>query len=160
MKYQESYIDYIKELADEERYPFPLDFDYDDFVGLIAKIQNYAAGINIPQDAVPSSTYWLIKDEDIIGVTNLRHFLNEKIAFCGGHIGLGVRPSRRGVGVGDFLMASSIGKLNAMGVKSIHIHCYKNNLASSCMIIANGGKLVSEFTDNEMVIQRYVVNDT
>ena len=57
-------------------------------------------------------------------------------------------------------MASSIDKLNAMGVKSVHIHCYKNNVVSSCMIIANGGKLISEFTDNEMVIQRYLVNDT
>ncbi len=160
VKYQKSYISYIKELGDEERYPFPLDFEYEDFIELLNKIDNYANGINIPKDAVPSSTYWLIENNEIIGVTNLRHSLNQQIEFCGGHIGLGVRPSYRGKGVGNILLAKSIDKLNSIGVKVIHIHCYKENTASSSMIVANGGKLDSEILYNDNIIQRFIVSVT
>jgi len=55
-------------------------------------------------------------------------------------------------------MAESINKLNSFGVKVVHIHCYKDNLASSAMIMANGGKLISEFLGQNKVIQRYVVS--
>lgn len=158
IEYQNSYISYIKELANEERYPFPLDFEYEDFVGLIAKLDGYADGSNVPENRVPSSTFWLIQNDEIIGVTNLRHYLNKEIEFCGGHIGLGIRPSFRGKGIGSFLMAESIKKLHSMGVKVVHIHCYKENLASSAMIIANGGCLISEFSEQNKVIQRYVVS--
>ena len=160
VQYQESYFAYIKELGDEERYPFPVDFEHKDFVGLLNKIDNYANGIDIPDDAVPSSTYWLMENAEIIGVTNLRHCLNQQIEFCGGHIGLGVRPSCRGKGVGNILMEKSIHQLNSMGVKVVHIHCYKSNLASASMIIANGGALESEFSDHGKVIQRFVVSTT
>ena len=158
IEYQESYIDYIKELGDEERYPFPLDFAYDDFVGLLKKLEGYADGSNVPKNMVPSSTFWLVQNNKIIGVTNLRHYLNKEIEYCGGHIGLGIRPSFRGKGIGNLLMAESIKKLNSRGVNDVHIHCYKDNLASAAMILANGGKLMSEFSEQNKVIQRYIVS--
>lgn len=158
IEYQNSYISYIKELGGEERYPFSLDFEYENFVDLLQKLEGYANGSNVPDNMVPSSTYWLIQNREIIGVTNLRHYLNKEIEFCGGHIGLGIRPSFRGKGIGRYLMAESIKRLNFMGVNAVHIHCYKDNLASSAMIIANGGKLASEFLHQNKTIQRYVVN--
>ncbi|VAW42425.1 hypothetical protein MNBD_GAMMA01-1729 [hydrothermal vent metagenome] len=158
LEYQDSYISYIKELGGEERYPFPLDFEYENFVDLLKKLDDYANGLNISNNMVPSSTFWLIQNNEIIGVTNIRHYLNKEIEFCGGHVGLGIRPSSRGKGVGKFLMAESIKNLNLIGVKVVHIHCYKDNLASSAMIVANGGNLISEFSDQSKVIQRYVVN--
>lgn len=156
-KYKNNYIAYIKELGDEERYPFPLDFDYENFTDFLKKIEDYTTGTNIPNDAVPSSTFWLMNNDEIIGVTNLRHFLNKEIEFCGGHIGLGIRPSYRGKGIGKLLMAKSIEKLQLMGVDSVHIHCYKENTASAAMIVANGGELASELVDKSKVIQRYIV---
>jgi len=158
VEYQDSYISYIKELGNEERYPFPLDFEYEDFAGLIKKLDGYANGSSVPEHMVPSSTFWLIQNNEIVGVTNLRHYLNKEIEFCGGHVGLGIRPSFRGKGIGSFLMAESIKNLNSLGVKNVHIHCYKDNSASSAMIIANGGKLMSEFSEQNKVIQRYVVS--
>ena len=90
----------------------------------------------------------------IVGVTNVRHFLNENIEFCGGHIGLGIRPSCRGRGLGNYLMQLSIEYLVKMGSQKIHIHCYKENESSARTIINNGGVLVSEFVDNQKVIQQ------
>nr|WP_258807969.1 GNAT family N-acetyltransferase [Pseudidiomarina sp. CB1] len=76
---------------------------------------------------------------------------------AGGHIGLGIRPSYRGQGLGKFLLSLTLEKAQQMGIKDIHIHCEKTNPASAAMIIANGGKLHSEITDaaHESVIQRY-----
>ncbi|GAA0817893.1 GNAT family N-acetyltransferase [Colwellia asteriadis] len=156
-QYQKSYNDYIRELGDEERYPFPLDFDHRDFPALLEKNNNFAQGKNIPEHMVPSTTLWLVDSNELVGVTNLRHYLNQQIAHCGGHIGLGIRPSYRGKGLGHLLMKLSIEQLFARGVGTIHIHCYKNNSASARTILSNNGILDSEITEGGQIIQRYLV---
>lgn len=155
--YELSYREYIKELGDEERYPFPLDFEYNDFEPLLTRLNDFAEGRNLPDGYVQSSTLWLVNNEQIVGVTNIRHRLNDAIKYCGGHIGLGIRPSYRGKGIGAKLMKMSIHYLAQMNVSSIHIHCYKHNFASANMIKACGGKLDSEITEAGLVVQRFVV---
>ncbi|QQX82568.1 GNAT family N-acetyltransferase [Shewanella sp. KX20019] len=157
IKYKASYIDYIAELGAEERYPFTLDFEHNHFSELLSKLKDYSNDVNLPENTVPSSTYWLVEDSVLVGVTNIRHFLNERIEYCGGHIGLGIRPTYRGKGLGNLLMKRSIEKLAAMGVSPIHIHCYKENTASAKVIVDNGGLLNSEFSESGKVIQRFVV---
>lgn len=156
-KYHQSYMSYIEELGNEERYPFTLDLDFNNFEELITQLNNFSLGKNLPPGAVPNTTFWLVDDNEIIGVTNLRHYLNKRIKHCGGHIGLGIRPSVRGKGLGKLLMQLSIEHLFNLGVKPIHIHCYKNNTSSAKAIKSNGGILSSEFTENNQVIQRYLV---
>ncbi len=159
-EYRNSYEAYIEELGDEERYPFPMDFDYSDFEKMLAKISDFSKGENLPSGYVQSSTLWLVDAGNLIGVTNIRHRLNKEIEHCGGHIGLGIRPSYRGKGYGRKLMSLSIAKLNVLGVDSIHIHCYKGNLASAKAITSNGGQLVSELPLESKVVQRYLVTRT
>ncbi len=156
--YEQSYREYILELGDEERYPFPLDFEFDDFEQLLARLNDFAQGRNLPDGYVQSSTLWLVDNAQIVGVTNIRHRLNDAIRHCGGHIGLGIRPSYRGKGIGAQLMKMSINYLAQMNVSSIHIHCHKHNLASANMIKACGGTIDSEITDAGLVIQRFTVN--
>ena len=159
LAYQNSYYRYIKELGEEERYPFPLDFAYDDFDALLEKLEKFALGEKLPKGYVPSTTFWLVEKEEIIGVTNLRHNLNKQIMFCGGHIGLSIRPSQRGKNLGYKLMNLSIRKLHDMGVNQIHIHCHKSNLKSAKIIMNNGGVLDSEINDNGEIVQRYIIED-
>ncbi|MBQ4890287.1 GNAT family N-acetyltransferase [Shewanella sp. MMG014] len=164
-EYQSSYLAYIAELADEERYPFPLDFDHQDFEAMLQKIQNFADGVNLPQGYVASETYWLVDEAELVGVANLRLRLNDAIRHCGGHIGLGIRPSYRGQGLGAELMGLVIAKAKLKGITELHIHCYKHNVASAKMIMVNGGILASEISlsddqssDNAAaIIQRYRV---
>ncbi|MDO6620931.1 GNAT family N-acetyltransferase [Shewanella sp. 10N.286.51.B2] len=168
--YQQSYIDYITELGDEERYPFPLDFDHSDFGAMLEKISDFARGQNLPAGYVASETYWLVEGDELLGVANLRLTLNDNIRYCGGHIGLGIRPRFRGKGLGVELLAQTIALAKGKGINELHIHCYKHNLASAKMIIANGGVLDSEIEldtqsneknqqDNAAaIIQRYRVS--
>ena len=161
LAYERSYGAYILELGEEERYPFPLDFEHKDFLALIKRLSDFANAVNIPEGFVPSSTYWLVENGELIGVSNLRHYLNERIKKSGGHIGLGVRPSFRGRGFGHLLMALTIQEARRKSIREIHIHCHKNNEASVRMIISNGGVLDSEITgrESEEIVQRYVVAD-
>lgn len=154
--YEKSYLGYIKELGNEERYPFTLDLEYSNFPNLIKRLEDFSSGLNLPDGAVQNTTLWLVDETEIVGVTNLRHYLNKTIEHCGGHIGLSIRPSKRGQELGNLLMRLSIEQLSKLGIKKIHIHCYKDNEASANTIVHCGGKLDSEITDNDHVVQRYI----
>ncbi|WP_297802716.1 GNAT family N-acetyltransferase [Arenimonas sp. GDDSR-1] len=160
-KYESSYRAYIEELGDEERYPFPLDFDHKDFPALLRRLNDFEAGRNLPEGYVPSSTYWLVEHGELVGVSNLRHFLNEKIFNAGGHIGIGIRPQARGRGLGNLLLSLTIAEARKRGIGELHIHCHKHNEASARMIMANGGVLDSEISDGKSAdfIQRYIVSE-
>lgn len=159
LEYESSYGDYIRELGDEERYPFPLDFEHGDFAALLRRLDDFASGANLPANFVPASTYWLVQGSELVGVSNLRHYLNDRIRHSGGHIGLGVRPSYRGRGLGNLLLSLTIQEARKKGITQIHVHCHKSNTASARMIARNGGVLDSEVSDagSEDVIQRYHV---
>jgi len=154
--YQESYLSYIKELGNEERYPFTLDLEFEDFTTLLNRLEDYSFGRNLPEGTVQNTTLWLVDVNEIVGVTNVRHYLNEVITHCGGHIGLSIRPSQRGNGLGNLLIQLSIDHLKKLGVHHIHIHCYKGNEASSNAILHCGGKLDSEIEVDNHIVQRYI----
>ncbi len=158
--YERSYRAYIEELGDEERYPFPLDFDHADFAAMLRRMGDFSNGVNLPQGFVPSSTFWLVQDGELVGVSNLRHLLNERIRHIGGHVGLGIRPSWRGHGLGTVLLALTIKEARRRGIEPIHIHCHKHNVASARIILSNGGVLESEVREpgSDHVVQRYVVS--
>lgn len=161
MHFQNSYRTYIAELKDEERYPFPLDFAHEDFADLLRRLEEFREGINIPDGFVPSSTYWLVDGDELLGVSSLRHYLNDRIRHAGGHIGLGIRPSRRGTGLGNFLLKLTIAEAFNKGIHPIHVHCHKHNEASAKTIIRNGGILDSEIQEpGGTTVQRYVVTKT
>ena len=162
LEYEQSYGAYIVELGDEERYPFPLDFEHYNFVVLLQRLDDFENGVNIPEGFVPSSTFWLVEGGELIGVANLRHFLNERIRHCGGHIGLSIRPSYRGMGLSNVLISLTIQEARKRGIGVLSIHCHKDNKASARMIISNGGVLDSEIEEGEpaKTVQRYVVTGT
>jgi predicted acetyltransferase len=158
-EFEASYFAYIRELGDEERYPFPLDFEHDDFAALLRRLNDFAAGTNLPAGFVPATTFWLVQGAELVGVSNLRHHLNDRLRHNGGHIGLGIRPSYRGRGLGNLLMALTIQEARRKGITQVHIHCHKSNTASAKMITRNGGVLDSEIAEagSDEVIQRYHV---
>ena len=159
LEFEAGYREYIRELGDEERYPFPLDFDHCDFEALLNRLTDFEAGRNLPAGYVASSTYWLVEADEILGVSNLRHSLNDEIRRCGGHIGLGIRPSRRGHGCGTELMSLTIQEAWNRGIEEVHIHCHESNRASARMIESNGGVLHSEIEEGQPAetILRFVV---
>ncbi|WP_087090582.1 GNAT family N-acetyltransferase [Acinetobacter pittii] len=159
LRFKESYNNYINELADEDRHPLTTEFDHTNFESFLNKLRDYEKGESLEEGHVPNITYWLVEGNEIIGASNLRLKLNEQIEYCGGHIGLGIRPSKRGQNFGSKLLEFTIQEAWKLGLTELHIHCYKTNLASAKIIQANNGRLHSEITVDQ-VVQRYVVNKT
>ncbi|AEP31767.1 GNAT family acetyltransferase [Glaciecola nitratireducens FR1064] len=155
---QKSYVSYIEELGDEERYPYPLDLKHKDFKALVRKLELYSKGLHLPDWLVPNTTFWLVEGNKILGCSHLRHCLNAELEKAGGHIGLGIRPSARGKGLGKILLNATIDKAVKMGIEKIHIHCYADNMQSRRMIESIGAVLESAINLDlpQKTVMRYV----
>ncbi len=159
IEYEQSYRSYIDELGSAERYPFTLEFEFDDFSALVTRLNNHSLGIDLPDGSVPHTTFWLVEDGEIIGVSSLRHRMTERLRRLGGHIGFGVRPSAQGRGVAKELLKQTLAQAGHLGLSEVLVICLKENVASSRVIRANGGILESEYSVPEYdgLLQRYTV---
>ena len=158
-EYEQSYRSYIRELGDIERYPFTLDYEYDDFPALVALLNDYSVGERLPDGWVPNTTFWLLEKDEIVGVSSLRHAMTDELKRLGGHIGFGVRPSAQGRGVAKELLRQTLQKAKQLGIEKVLVVCLKDNIASARVIQANGGKLETEYSAPEYqgLLQRYVI---
>jgi predicted acetyltransferase len=155
-----SYEQYITELGDEERYPYPLDLPYSDFEHLVHTLTQYSKGNELPDWMVTNSTFWLVENDNILACSHLRHTLNESLMAAGGHIGLGVRPSARGKGLGKKLLAQTLEQAKILEIKEVHIHCYESNTASCNLIKGFDAYLHSkEKMESGETLLRYIINN-
>ncbi|HUS47858.1 MAG TPA: GNAT family N-acetyltransferase [Phycisphaerae bacterium] len=116
-----------------------------DFPAYLRKLQDQAAGTNVPEGYVPGNHYWLVREgETIVAVSSLRHRLTDSLKIEGGHIGYGVRPSQRLRGYGKLICAMTLDKARQLGLKRVLITCDTDNTASAKIIRASGGVLDGE----------------
>jgi len=109
---------------------------------------------------VPSTTYLAVTldDNKVVGMTNIRHYLNNEFLQFGGHIGYSVRRSQRRKGYGKEMLSLALEKCKERSIKKVLITCYKENIASAKTIISNGGILENEVFSGEKVLQRYWIS--
>jgi predicted acetyltransferase len=161
MEFRESYRALVAEFAarGEPFVPFPLGFPHENFEALLAQLAACAQGIGIPEGFVAHSTFWLVDDGEVVGVSNLRHRLTDSLRIEGGHIGYGVRPSARGRGHGTRMLALTLAEAARLAIPQALLTCAKENLASSAVIRANGGVLQDEafLASRGEVVQRWWV---
>lgn len=154
------YLNFIQEFLDnkEELIPFSLRYKNKNFSALIELINGFSNGKNIPENFVPSTTFWMVNNQNrIIGIIDIRHQLTENLKYFGGHIGYGIRPSERGKGYAVIMLRMALTKAKEIGIKDVLITCKKSNIASAKVIKANGGKLNSEGEIDGKLIQRYLI---
>ena len=110
---------------------------------------------------VPDTVFFLLdtKRNRLIGAVNIRHYLNERLLFDGGHIGDGIRPSERRKGYGTEIIRLALEECKKLGIYRVLITCDKENIGSRKTIINNGGVLENEVVDEEgQIVQRYWIN--
>lgn len=162
-KFKYSYLSYIKEVVenDAEVVPFVLNTPVDDFDALLKELDGYTRGENMQPGFVPHTTYWLVEnDKEVVGATNIRHELTEKLKVEGGHIGYGIRPSSRGKGYGTAILELALPKAKQLGLERVLVTCDKDNIRSAKVILRNGGELSSEVysEDKQATFQLYWID--
>lgn len=160
LAYKNEYIEMIQEWrkTGELLVPFVLRYDYTDFEHLIVQINNLKNGIGLKENTVSSSTYWLMADDEMIGATNIRHKLNDRLRQIGGHIGYGIRPSKRMKGHATELLKHALNIAKEMKISKALLTCDKDNVGSAKTIMNNGGILDSEDIVNGTEILRFWIH--
>ena len=120
----------------------------------------YCAGLELkdpPPGYVEDSTFFCLEEESgqIVGAMNIRHRLNDALLLNGGHVGDGVRPSRRREGIGTRIVAFALEECRKLGIEKVLMVCDKENVASRRTIEKNGGVLENEVVVDGVVEQRY-----
>ncbi|MCL2462160.1 MAG: GNAT family N-acetyltransferase [Defluviitaleaceae bacterium] len=105
---------------------------------------------------VNCSTYFALVDGKIVGMTQIRHTLNDALLKSGGHIGYGIRPSERRKGYAAQMLALALEKCRELGIQKVLVTCDKDNVGSARTAMKNGGVLEDECAEGSgNIVQRY-----
>jgi len=108
---------------------------------------------------LPSSTYFAIINEDILGIVDIRHHLNDFLLKSGGHIGYSVHPQHRRKGHATQILRLALAKCKEMSIEKALVTCDKENTGSMKTILNNRGVLENEHVDDKgQVTLRYWIN--
>ncbi|QOT11556.1 MULTISPECIES: GNAT family N-acetyltransferase [unclassified Paenibacillus] len=115
----------------------------EEFSSKVRRNYEMARSINLPDEYVPQTIYWLYHTGKPVGYGKLRHRLNEKLLESGGHIGYVIRPSERGKGYGKQMLAGLVKKACEKNISRVLLTCDETNRASRRIIEWNHGVLSS-----------------
>ena len=97
----------------------------------------------VPKGLVPSSTYLAVREKDnyIVGMIDIRHYLNEYLTQVGGNIGYGVRKTERNKGYAKQMLKLALEKCKDLKIKKVLITCDEDNISSEKVILSANAKL-------------------
>ena len=123
----------------------------------IRSLRLYSKGIELPSGFVPTTTFFLLSNNRIVGRSSLRHRLTAELANEGGHIGYDIRPSERMKGYGNLILKLMLNKARSIGLNRVLVTCDVDNVASARIIQKNGGKLYGQSISNKTgkVVSQY-----
>ncbi len=101
--------------------------------------------IAFTEQRVPQIVYWVVLNDDIIGIVKVRKRINENLKKLGGHIGYYILKKYRNKGYGKELLKRELDLFDDN--TTIVITCSKYNLASQKVIEYNNGILIEILND-------------
>lgn len=108
---------------------------------------NARAGVDLAEGAVPYT--FLVADLGgvLVGSSDIRHRLTEKLTQWGGHIGFIVDPRHRRNGFGAECLRQTLSLATGLGISPALLTCRVDNAGSRGVIHACGGN-ISAVTDD------------
>lgn len=116
-----------------------------------------AKGETLIDGFVPATLYMAVSNDNnrLIGMIDIRHYLNKYLLNFGGHIGYSIRKSERQKGYASEMLGLALEKCKELKLEKVLITCSKNNIASAKTMIKNGAQLENEIREENDIIQRY-----
>ncbi|HAT4125623.1 TPA: GNAT family N-acetyltransferase [Clostridium perfringens] len=160
----------FKNEIEEYKKEFILNGDNMDGCAGLGKIESFEEWIQILKDNshigtvrdgfVPSSTYMAIREADnkIVGMIDIRHFLNDYLEKFGGHIGYSVRKSERQKGYAKKMLELALERCRELNINRVLLTCSKDNIPSMKTILSQGGVLENEVLKGERITCRYWID--
>lgn len=111
----------------------------------IYEIIEHSKGINLGENKVAETYYFLWNNDNIVGLFKIRHYLNDFLKTGPGHIGYGILKEYRGKGYATYglKLAIDICK-NLIKEDEIYLSVHKNNPISLKVQQKNGAIIVGE----------------
>ena len=108
----------------------------------LEELEKRSSRDTVPEGLVPSSTYLGIREKDnyIVGMIDIRHYLNEFLKQFGGNIGYSVRKSERNKGYAKQMLELALEKCKDLKMKKVLITCDEDNIASEKVILSANAK--------------------
>ena len=156
---------FLEAVAEFNHEPPPWEFAlaYDESAGFreyVKRVEAWTRGENLPDGFVPGAFYVGVVDGAVVGRVSIRFQLNDYLARIGGHIGYGVRPTRRRRGYATEMLRQALPICAARGIARALVTCDVDNLASIKVIERCGGILENTTNYPELEVQkrRYWIN--
>ncbi|EGQ79441.1 acetyltransferase [Fusobacterium animalis ATCC 51191] len=108
----------------------------------LEELKKRSSEATVPEGLVPSSTYLGVREKDnyIVGMIDIRHYLNEFLKQFGGNIGYSVRKNERNKGYAKQMLKLALEKCKDLKMKKVLITCDEDNIASEKVILSAGAK--------------------
>ena len=108
----------------------------------LEELKKRSSEATVSEGLVPSSTFLGVREKDnyIVGMIDIRHYLNEFLKQFGGNIGYSVRKSERNKGYAKQMLKLALEKCKDLKMKKVLITCDEDNTASEKVILSANAK--------------------
>lgn len=140
-EHEDALADFVSEFAAEGEERVPAFFPNPEwsFAETVEGFEKQSRGEGLPEGRVPGTTRFLIHEQRVLGLFNLRHQLTDNLLRFGGHVGYSVRPSERRKGHGTQLLEAATSCARELGIERLLLTCHPDNVASAGVIVKCGG---------------------
>ena len=127
---------------------------YKEYKNWLQDADNHSKGLNLPDDWIPYTTYFLYIDDISVGYGRVRHSSSEYLenVVGAGNLGYGISKENRGKGYGNILFKELLKKCKEHGYKEIKLFPLKTNEATIEIMMKNGGKIIGDFKGEKHII--------
>ena len=154
---EKEYDAYLNEWLDPNKIvPYSSRLLHRTFEQFVKEIKPREEGLIDPETRVPELILFTVdENESIYGVVSFRLRLNDHLLAYDGHIGYGIRPSKRGLGYAKEQLRLTLALAKEKGYDRVLLTCNEENIASEKVILSQGGILENRVWKTDGYIKRY-----